>query len=133
VWFDAAAFSGDGAGCGIAPLPVATEWIFVAYRIEGRQELGTGLCSPHGALTGPDTDAGRAMLADAVRTFGPGFGLGAGTPGTPRPDATPGPDAPAGAASADPSPAVLLIGLVAALGFAAGIALVVARRRSESE
>lgn len=70
VWFDAAAFSGDGASCGIAPLPVLTEWIFVAYRIEGRQELGTGLCSPHAPLGGPDGQTGQAMLADALRTFG---------------------------------------------------------------
>lgn len=127
VWFDAAAFSGDGAGCGIAPLPIATEWIFVAYRIEGRQELGTGLCSPHAALTGPDTAAGRAMLADAVRTFGPGFGLGGGPP------ATPDPTIPGAVETTLPSPAILLIGLVVAVGFVAGLVVILARRRAHPD
>ncbi len=127
VWLDAAAFTGDGASCGIAPLPIATEWIFVAYRIEGRQELGTGLCSPHGALTGPDAGVGQGMLADARRTFGAGFGFGADPP------ATPAPTDPTAVDPAFPSPAILLIGLVAGLGFAAGLVFILARRRVDPD
>src|SRR5919109_1886259 len=58
VWFTAGSFSGDGASCGVAPLPVGTEWIFVAYRTEGM--YGTGSCSQHAALATPE---GQAMLA----------------------------------------------------------------------
>ena len=65
IWFTASSFSGDGASCGVAPLPVGTEWIFVAYRTEGM--YGTGLCSPHAALATPE---GQAMLAEAAQTFG---------------------------------------------------------------
>lgn len=65
IWFTANSFSGDGASCGVAPLPVGTEWIFAAYRTEGM--YGTGLCSPHAALA---TAEGQAMLADANQTFG---------------------------------------------------------------
>jgi len=82
IWFTAGSFSGEGASCGVAPLPIATEWIFVAYRTEGM--YGTGLCSPHAALATAD---GQAMLADAIQTFG------AGVPSSPDPGSDPSPPA----------------------------------------
>ena len=108
VWFTAASFSGDGASCGVAPLPVGTEWIFVAYRTEGM--YGTGLCSPHAALA---TAEGEAMLADAVRTFGGGAPLGTGPP-TGSGSAAIDPGAVAGVVG--PLAVVLLVGVAFLLG-----------------
>jgi hypothetical protein len=86
VWFTANSFSGDGASCGVAPLPVGTEWIFVAYRTDGM--YGTGLCSPHAATA---TAEGQAMLAEAARTFGAPASIGP-DPTTDPPSIRPDPD-----------------------------------------
>src|SRR5919108_1744348 len=99
VWFTAGSFSGDGASCGVAPLPVGTEWIFVAYRTEGM--YGTGSCSPHAALATPE---GQAMLAEAVETFG------APAPVTPEPTTDPPPLRP------DPDVASITAAVIGALG-----------------
>lgn len=121
VWFDEGGFNvheGFINTCGIDPLPVGGEWLFVAYRIEGQQELGLGLCSPHAPLAGAD---GQAMLRDALATFG-------GVPVAP--NATDPPDA-----GDPPSGGVLfgavvpiLIALVAAAGVLLGVFAVVGRR-----
>lgn len=64
-----------GASCE-TPLPLAgTEWIFVSSRRE-TGELDVNLCTPHAAV---GTDAGAAMLADAIGTFGDGGGAPAGS------------------------------------------------------
>lgn len=128
VWFDAEAFSGDEGSCGIAPLPIATEWIFVAYRIDGRQELGTGLCSPHATLTGPDTAVGRAMLTDALLTFG-----GVPPVGTdPPPSSAPTIPTPADPVVGPAALTLLLVGLVGSIGFGAGLWLILVRRRRDA-
>lgn len=118
VWFTAGSFSGDGASCGVAPLRVATEWIFVAYRVEG--QYGTRLCSPHALLAGAD---GQAMLADAIATFG------GGQPGTTDPPAATSP-API---PADPGSVVTSVGafvLVLMFGVAVLFGIVGALRRT---
>ena len=67
VWLAASAFDGNDASCGIEPLPLGEEWIFVAYSIPGAGELIVNLCAPHAMTSDP---AGAAMVADATRTFG---------------------------------------------------------------
>lgn len=69
VWMAASGFDGNSASCGLDPLPVGSEWIFVAYRIPEGTELIVNLCAPH-QLVG--SREGQAMLADAVATFGGG-------------------------------------------------------------
>jgi hypothetical protein len=132
VWFEAAGFNGDGASCGIEPLPVGTQWIFVAYKAEGQETLGLGLCSPHARLPGAE---GQAMLLDAARTFG-GGGAPAGTdpPGaaastSPAVSAT---QAPSAGAITDPLglPLVpIVVVVVAAFGFIGGLVVVLRRLR----
>ena len=110
-----------GASCETPMPPAGTEWIFVASRFEG--ELAVNLCTPH-AATG--TDAGAAMLADAIATFGDGGG--------PPPGEQPVPEAPAqppqgsGGAAVDSILVAPAIGLVAVVVLIGG-ALLVARGR----
>ena len=107
-----------GASCETPMPPAGTEWIFVASPFEG--ELAVNLCTPHAAV---GSDAGAAMLADAITTFGDGGGA--------PPGESPPPVAPAvgaGGAAVDPMPIVLTVGLVAVAGLVAG-ALLVARAR----
>jgi hypothetical protein len=110
-----------GASCETPLPPAGTEWIFVASRFEG--ELAVNLCTPHAAV---GSDAGAAMLADAIATFGDGGGGGA-PPGESPPPAAPVQGA--GGAAVDPMPIVLTVGLVAAAGLVAGALLVVRGRR----
>ena len=67
-----------GASCETPLPPAGTEWIFVASRFEG--ELAVNLCTPHAAV---GSDAGAAMLADAIATFGDGGGAPPGEPAAP--------------------------------------------------
>jgi hypothetical protein len=109
----------DGASCGTPLPPAGTEWIFVASRFEG--ELAVNLCTPHAAV---GSDAGAAMLADAIATFGDGGGA---PPGESPPPAAP--EQGADGAAVDPMPIVLTVGLVAVAGLVAGALLVVRGRR----
>jgi hypothetical protein len=108
-----------GAACETPLPPAGTEWIFVASRFEG--EVVVNLCTPHAAV---GSDAGAAMLADAIATFGDDGGA--------RPGESPPPAAPArqGAVSDQP-PFVLIVASVAIVGLIAGGLLVVRSRRSE--
>jgi hypothetical protein len=110
----------------------------VAWRNEAG-ELEVNLCTPHAAL---GTDAGDAMLADAVATFGGGGGGGggggsSGNPGigpSAGPAATPAPNAPTPpeAAGADGiAPGVLAAGGVAVAGLLAGLFVVGRKRRAD--
>jgi hypothetical protein len=108
-----------GASCETPLPPAGSEWIFIASRFEG--ELAVNLCTPHAALA---SDAGAAMLADAVATFGDGGGA--------PPGETPPPAAPVqgSGASADMLPIVTAVGLVALGGLVAGALLVLRGRRA---
>ena len=111
-----------GASCETPLPPAGTEWIFVASRFE--DELAVNLCTPHAAV---GSDAGGAMLADAIATFGEGGGA---PPGESAPPAAPGEPPVEGASGAAPDqlPVGLIVGSVAIVGLVAG-ALVVRRRR----
>jgi hypothetical protein len=111
VWLDSQGFTGDGASCGTALPPAGTEWIFVAYRSDGR-ELGVNMCTPHAPASAV---AGQAMFADAIATFGEGVVM----------DPAPGPPTTTPAASDGlPLPLPLLIATgIGVLGFIAGLAL----------
>lgn len=67
IWMAASSFDGNSASCGLDPLPVGGEWLFVAYRIPDGSELIVNLCAPHALVASAE---GAAMLADAVATFG---------------------------------------------------------------
>ena len=108
-----------GASCETPLPPAGTEWIFVASRFEG--ELAVNLCTPHAAV---GSDAGAAMLADAIGTFGDGGGA---PPGESPPPAAPSEPA----AGAGMSPAALAVAAAAIAGLLAGVFLVVRSRRSE--
>jgi hypothetical protein len=66
VWMLASGFDGNSASCGLEPLALGSEWIFVAYRLPDGGDLIVNLCAPHERLASP---AGQAMLADAMATF----------------------------------------------------------------
>ena len=112
------AWGQGGASCETPLPPAGTEWIFVASRFEG--ELAVNLCTPHAAV---GSDAGAAMLADAITTFG--F-----VERSPPPGEQVLPPQGAGGAAADPLP-VLVVGSVAIVGLIAGALLVVRSRRGE--
>jgi hypothetical protein len=125
AWLHPGGFSltGGGADCSVPPLPVGAEYIFIAYTFEGMYSVG--LCSPHAAVA---TAEGQAMLADAVRVFGPG-----GPPSTVPPPATDPPAAPTTQpVPGDQAPAsieMLALIAVVVLGLGALVGLVGARRR----
>jgi hypothetical protein len=108
-----------GASCETPLPPAGTEWIFIASRFEG--ELAVNLCTPHAAVA---SDAGAAMLADAIATFGDGGGA---PPGEEPPPAAPAQGA--GSAATDVLPIVVAVGLVALAGLVAGALLVLRGRR----
>jgi hypothetical protein len=116
VWVDGQWGIG-GASCETPLPPAGSEWIFVASRFEG--EIAVNLCTPHAAV---GSDAGAAMLADAVATFGDG---GAAPPGE-----SPPPEAPVQSAggSVDLIPIAAVVGMVAVLGLLVGALLVLRRR-----
>jgi hypothetical protein len=129
-----------GASCETPLPPAGSEWIFLASRRD-TGELDVNLCTPHAAL---GSDAGAAMLADAIATFGGGGGGGGGSDpntgvGGPEPTAEPAGPAAAptspgsGNAGADVTPFILGATVTAAAGLLAGVALVArTRRRDES-
>jgi hypothetical protein len=122
VWFDPGGFNlneGAVSSCGIDPLPAGGEWMFVAYRIEGRQELGLSLCSPHARLADPE---GQAMFADAMATFG---GVPVAPSATDPPEAG---DPPTGGVLLG-AVVPILIAMVGAAGVLLGVFAVVGRRR----
>lgn len=69
VWLAASGFDGNSASCGIDPLPVGLEFVFIAYRVPGSGELIVNLCAPHAPIGTPEGDA---MVADAIATFAGG-------------------------------------------------------------
>lgn len=127
-WFQGAGAAGivwiqgewgqGGASCETPMPPAGTEWIFVASQFEG--SLAVNLCTPHAAV---GSDAGAAMLADAIATFGDGGGA---PPGESPPPAAPEQGAGGGV---DPMPIVLTVGLVVLVGVVAGALLAVRGRR----
>ena len=124
VWLDRDGFGADGASCGTVLPPAGTEWIFVAYRTDGR-ELGVNLCTPHA----PASEAeGQAMFADAVATFGERVVL---DPVPDSPTATPPTTTPA-ASDGSSLPVPLLIALATFVaGLAAAVALILGRGRRD--
>lgn len=124
VVFDASGFGEDGgASCMIPPLPVGSEYIFVAYRTEGEDTLGLGLCSPHAPLA---DDVGVGMLRDATATYALVTPTSTGDPPA-SPENEPVP-------TADTlGPILIVIAAVALAGILFGAVLVLGRRRSTPE
>ncbi len=121
AWLHPGGFSltGGGADCSVPPLPVGTEWIFIAYKFEDLYSVG--LCSPHAALA---TAEGQAMLGEAVRVFGGGAAPPATAPPATAPPAAPSPPTPTPtAAPAAPVSLVETLGPIAIVVFIAGILL----------
>jgi hypothetical protein len=120
AWLHPGGFSltGGGADCSVPPLPIGTEWIFIAYKVDDLYSVG--LCSPHAALA---TAEGQAMLGEAVRVFGGGAPPATAPPVTP-PPAAPSPPTPAPTGSpAAPVSVVGSLGPIAIVVFIAGILL----------
>jgi hypothetical protein len=111
AWLHPGGFSvtGGGADCSVPPLPVGTEFIFIAYALEGMYSVG--LCSPHAAVATPE---GQSMVADAVRVFG-----GGGPPATGPPIASP-PSAPTPSGTSGFVLALPLVLAILALGAIVG-------------
>lgn len=113
-----------GASCE-TPLPLAgSEWIFVASRRD-TGEIDVNLCTPHAAVA---SDAGAAMLADAIGTFG----SGGGPPSNEQPPAAPA--EPVGTAAPGAwtvfDPVVLAVGGTAAVVVVGGVLLLLRRRQT---
>lgn len=109
-----------GASCETPLPPAGTEWIFVASRFEG--ELEVSLCTPHAAV---GSEAGAAMLADAIATFGDGGGAPPGA--SPPPAAHAQPEGPGGA-PVDPVP-IVAAGSLVAVALIGGVLLFARSRR----
>ena len=110
-----------GASCETPLPPAGSEWIFIASRFEG--ELAVNLCTPHAAV---GSDAGTAMLADAISTFGDGGG--------PPPGASPPPAAPAqpeGSGGVAVGPVPIVVGGLLAIALFGGVLLFARTRRGD--
>ncbi len=116
-----------GAACETSLPPAGSEWIFLASRRE-TGELDVNLCTPHAAVA---SDAGAAMLKDAIATFGAGGGPPPNQGGVAEPAA--GPGVPASGESPAPlevfDPMVLAVGGGAAIAIVAGVLLLLRRRQ----
>ena len=115
---------GNGASCGVgSEPPIGSAWLWVAHRPEEGEDLFISICAPTGRLDTPD---GRALLAEAERTFGPGIGLPLVT-GT-------GPGAGAGAIAAplDPAPLIAAAGVTTIAVLVLGSLVFVAARRGRA-
>ncbi len=115
AWLHSGGFSltGGGADCSVPPLPIGTEWIFIAYKAEDLYSVG--LCSPHAAVATAD---GQAMLAEALRVFG------GGQPPATAPPAQPSPPTPTATTSPGaPGSVIGTLGPIAAIVFVVGILL----------
>lgn len=124
VVFDPSGFGEDGgASCMIPPLPVGGEYIFVAYRIEGQETLGLGLCSPHAPVA---DDAGAEMLKEAMAAYAAVTPTSASDP-----PATPENEPASTVETA--GPIVIVLGAVALAGILFGAVLVLGRRRGSPE
>lgn len=66
VRLDPADFGTHGESCQVAPPPPGSRWLFAAGRRPGTDLVSISLCSVRGDLA---TDVGRALLAEAVKTF----------------------------------------------------------------
>jgi hypothetical protein len=114
-------FGADGASCGTPLPPARTEWIFVAYRSEESPDLVVSLCAPHAST---DSAEGRAMLADAIATFGQGLVMG--------PASAPPSNVAGEVAAGDPLPLAIAAGSVVGIVVVAfGFAVIALRRRRE--
>lgn len=120
AWLHPGGFSmtGGGADCSVPPLPVGTEWIFVAFKNEDLYSVG--LCSPHAAIA---TAEGQAMLADAIRVFGGGAPPATAPPATAPPAVPSAPTPTPAAAPAAPGSVIGTLGPIALVVFVAGILL----------
>jgi hypothetical protein len=118
AWLHPAGFSltGGGADCSVPPLPVGTEWIFVAFKNEDLYSVG--LCSPHAAIASAD---GQAMLAEAIRVFRGEQPVATSPPAAASPPPAPTPTTTA--APATPVSLVETLGPIAVVVFIAGILL----------
>lgn len=116
---------GDGASCGMNPLPAGHGYLFMTYPSETAR-LALSLCSPHGDLATPD---GQALLARAIELYGPGVAPPTDAPAPAEPSVHP---TPAGLVETIMGAAVPVAVLVAfALGLIAGLALILRRRRGD--
>ena len=123
VWIQGTWGTG-GASCETPLPPAGSEWIFLASRRE-TGELDVNLCTPHAAV---GTDAGAAMLADAIATFGDG----GGAPHNEEPPAAPIEPGAGGSPSALAvfDPVVLVAGGGAAIAVVAAVLFALRRRQT---
>jgi hypothetical protein len=119
-----------GGSCGTNVPWVGTEWIFAT----GRNAVGryvVNLCTTHASL---DSDAGRALLAEAVAVFGapmvPEVPSSEPEP-EPDPSAEPEPGAVTDPASLPGSIVPIVLIVLAVAGAAVGVFAVAGRRRTE--
>jgi hypothetical protein len=123
VWMAASGFDGNDGTCGIRPLPVGSEWIFVAYRLPEGGDLIVNLCAPHALVSSP---SGMAMLADARTTFGGGEAVAPTLP-------------PTGAGETTTTPGVIAIlpaigvTTLAGLAMILGVYAITSRRRGDGD
>lgn len=122
VVFDGSVFdpSMQGGACGIQPLPVGVEHIFVVWRVDGQDTLAISSCAPYAPVA---EDAGAAMLADALATY-----AAVTPPSASDPPTTPQAD-PTSAADTF-GPILIVLGAVGLAGAMFGAVLVLGRRRS---
>lgn len=67
VWLSAGSFGDEGASCERTPPTAGLEFIFVLYMPEDGSDPSGSICTPMAGLIGVE---GKAMLADALATFG---------------------------------------------------------------
>lgn len=117
---------GDGASCGMSPLPAGRAYLFMTYPSETSKHALSS-CSPQGDLGTPD---GQALLARAVELYGTGVAPPTATApeSTAPPDAYGDPTVIGAIASVAGSIAPLALVIAFAVGLLGGVALILRRR-----
>lgn len=121
---------GDGASCGMSPLPAGRGYLFMTYPSETSKHA-LSLCSPQGDLA---TGDGQALLARAVDLYGAGVAAPTDAPIATAPassqpaDASGDPTAIDAIASVAASVAPLALVIAFAVGLLGGVALILRRR-----
>jgi hypothetical protein len=110
---------GDSASCGTTVPPAGIHYLFVSYPT-GDGRYGLNLCSVAIALDGPD---GQAMLGEVEAKLGPAQPVGNAPSTAPPSEPVDDPDA------AVETVVPVTVGVIFAVGVAAGLFLILGRRR----
>lgn len=112
--------------CGVPQFQPGSRWILSTWAGDPTTQPSVSICQPHAQL---DTPEGQTMLAEAQAAYGPGAVPEGG--GAPTPAPTPEPSAPE--APADPTPLLVMAGIVGVAILGLGVVYLLGRGRPTAD